>query len=107
MSKTPFEIRADILQMAERNLFQQYIANLEFSRTLMNKLMEQTELSNSYLSPEAMRKWAEEVSRELKSVFPLVPTPEEIMKQANELYAFVTKKTNDHNGSDYKLWRCI
>lgn len=92
MSKTPFEIRADILQMAERNLREQYLANLDFSRTLMNKLMEQTQLSSSYLSPEGMRKWAEDVSREMKSIFPCTPTPEEIMKQASELYAFVIKK---------------
>lgn len=92
MAKTPFEIRADLLEMAASNLRDQYFANLDFSKTLMNKLMEQTQLSNSYMQPAEMRAWVEKMQSEMKTVFPAMPTPEEIMKQATELYAFVTKK---------------
>ena len=92
MSKTPYEIRADLIQMASDNLREQYFADLEFSRKLLDKALEQTTFSNVYMTPEQMKAWMEDMQKQMKTIFPSVPSIEDIMKKAAELYTFVNKK---------------
>ena len=92
MSKTPYEIRADLIQMASDNLREQYFADLEFSRKLLDKALEQTTFSNVYMTPEQMKVWMEDMQKQMKTIFPSVPSIEDIMKKAAELYTFVNKK---------------
>ena len=92
MSKTPYEIRAELLQMASDHLREQYFANLEFSRKLLDKALEQTTISNTYMTPEEMKTWMEDMQKQMQTIFPSVPSIDEIMKKAAELYTFVNKK---------------
>lgn len=92
MSKTPYEIRADLIQMASDNLREQYFADLEFSRKLLDKALEQTTFSNVYMTPEQMKVWMEDMQKQMKTIFPSVPSIDDIMKKAAELYTFVNKK---------------
>ena len=92
MSKTPYEIRADLIQMASDNLREQYFADLEFSRKLLDKALEHTTFSNVYMTPEQMKVWMEDMQKQMKTIFPSVPSIEDIMKKAAELYTFVNKK---------------
>lgn len=92
MSKTPYEIRADLLQMASDHLREQYFANLEFSRKLLDKALEQTTFSNGYMTPEQMKTWMEDMQKQMQTVMPAVPSMDEVMKKATELYTFVNKK---------------
>lgn len=92
MSKTPYEIRADLLQMASNHAREQYFANLEFSRKLLDKALEQTTFSNGHMTPKQMKTWMEEMQKQMQSVMPVVPTMDEVMKKAAELYTFVNKK---------------
>ena len=92
MSKTPYEIRADLIQMASDNLREQYFADLEFSRKLLDKALEQRTFSNVYMTPEQMKVWMEDMQKQMKTIFPSVPSIDDIMKKAAELYTFVNKK---------------
>lgn len=72
MSKTPFEIRADILQMAKDYLDSQYAANLALAEQMV----------------AAGEKTWEDV-QEMSKMY----TPEELMSQAEDFYrGFVTPK---------------
>lgn len=92
MSKTPYEIRADLLQMASDHLREQYFANLEFSRKLLDKALEQTTFANGYMTPEQMKIWMEDMQKQMQTVLPAVPSMDDVMKKAAELYTFVNKK---------------
>jgi hypothetical protein len=75
-NKNPFEIRFDTLAMAKEMLDRQYEANM----TIFYQALDQAREKNQDLK-EIQEKY-----------MPKMYDPEEIMKQAQELYAFVTKK---------------
>jgi hypothetical protein len=70
-NKNPFEIRADMLQLAKEYMDQQYHMNVQFAE----KLMEQN------------KKTAEE----MKDVYKMY-SMEDLMEKAKEMYNFVSKK---------------
>ena len=70
-NKNPFEIRAEMLQMAKDYMDQQWHMNLDFTRQLF----------------EQNKKTIEEMQDALKHY-----SMEELMKKANEMYSFVAKK---------------
>mgnify|MGYP003563723375 FL=1 len=75
-SKNPFEIRFDTLAMAKEMLDRQYEANM----TVFYEAIGQARENNQDLK-EIQEKY-----------MPKMYDPQEIMKQAQELYAFVVKK---------------
>lgn len=70
-NKNPFEIRADMLQMAKDYMDQQWQMNLDFTRQLF----------------EQNQKTVEEMQEALKPY-----SVEELMAKAQEMYSFVSKK---------------
>jgi hypothetical protein len=75
-TKSPFELRFDVLKMAKELMDQQYeIANQQYWTMVEN---------------------AKEQSKDIQEVFekytPKMYQPSEIMSKAEELYTFVTKK---------------
>jgi hypothetical protein len=70
-NKNPFEIRAEMLQMAKDYMDQQWHMNLDFTRQLY----------------EQNQKTVEEMEEALKPY-----SVEEMMKKAQEMYSFVSKK---------------
>ena len=69
--KNPFEIRAEMLQLAKDYMDQQYHMNIQFAEKMM----------------EAGKKSADEM-QELYKMY----TVEELMAKAKEMYSFVSKK---------------
>lgn len=69
--KNPFEIRAEMLQLAKDYMDQQYHMNIQFAEKMM----------------DAGKKSAEEM-QELYKMY----TVEELMAKAKEMYSFVSKK---------------
>lgn len=75
-NKSPFELRTDILQMAKDYMDQQYQINLMFAERAFSEASE-----------------AQKVSADAwKSYVPEMYTIEDLMKKAQELYGFVSKK---------------
>ena len=70
-NKNPFEIRAEMLQLAKDYMDQQWQMNVEFTRQLF----------------EQNKKTAEEMQEALK-----IYSMEELMEKAKEMYQFVSKK---------------
>lgn len=70
-NKNPFEIRAEMLAMAKDYMDQQWHMNLDFTRQLY----------------EQNKKTVEEMQEALKPY-----SVEELMKKAQEMYSFVSKK---------------
>jgi hypothetical protein len=75
-SKNPFELRFDTLALAKDMLDRQY----DTAQTQMFEMLEQAKTQKKDLV-EVFEKYT-----------PKMYTPEEIAKQAEELYKFVTKK---------------
>ena len=71
MNKNPFEIRAEMLQLAKEYMDQQYHMNIQFAE----KLMEQNKLTADHFKD----------SYKMYSM-------DELMEKAKELYGFVSKK---------------
>jgi len=69
MTKTPFEIRMDVLNMAQNQLQNEYYAKLEQAREIQNA------------------EWRETVIKELK-----YPCKEDILFLAEDLKTFIDKK---------------
>ena len=76
MSKTPFEIRADILKQAQDLLESQYEAQVKFAFEVFTKLVNNGQAT--------MDNFAEYT--------PKFPTTDDVMKQAKEFYSFVSSK---------------
>ena len=72
----PYQIRTDILAMAKDVMDKQYDMQLEIAHKMMDMYKDNAE--------QALEAWQRYV--------PKMYTPEEIKKQAEELYAFVLKK---------------
>jgi len=75
MTKTPFEIRADLLKLAADHLEKQFVANLKFA-TEYNRALTDAGIAAS----EALVK------------MPTYFTSEDVIKKASEFYNFVSKK---------------
>jgi ABC-type transporter lipoprotein component MlaA len=70
-NKNPFEIRADMLQLAKEYMDQQYHMNIQFAENMM----------------EQGKKTVEEVKESYKMY-----SMDELMEKAKEMYSFVSKK---------------
>ncbi len=70
-NKNPFEIRAEMLQLAKEYMDQQYHMNVQFAENMMEKGKKSIE--------------------EIKDCYQMYST-EELMDKARELYSFVSKK---------------
>ena len=71
MNKNPFEIRAEMLQLAKDYMDQQYHMNIQ----LMNDLFEQNKVQ----------------MEEVKTAYKMY-SMEDLMEKAKEMYGFVSKK---------------
>lgn len=71
MSKNPFEIRADMLSMAKEYMDKQYELNVSFAKDMLEQGKQTTEEFQKAIQPYSV---------------------EELMKKAQELYSFVSKK---------------
>lgn len=71
MNKNPFEIRAEILQLAKDYMDQQYHMNITFAE----KMVEQNK----------------KTIEELQDMYKMYSV-EDLMKKAQEMYSFVSKK---------------
>ena len=71
MSKNPFEIRSEMLQLAKDYMDQQYYMNKEFAEKMF----------------EAGKMQMEEMQKATKMY-----SMEELMEKAKEMYSFVSKK---------------
>ena len=71
MNKNPFEIRADMLQIAKEYMDQQYHMNVQFAE----KMMEQNLLT----------------ADDFKDIYKMYSI-EDLMSKAKEMYEFVSKK---------------
>ena len=74
-NKNPFEIRAEMLQLAKEYMDQQYHMNIQF-------------FENMIAEGDKQRKDVEESLTEAYKTY----STEELMEKAKELYAFVSKK---------------
>jgi hypothetical protein len=74
--KNPFEIRFDVLSMAKDLCDRQYDMAQQQFWTMIDNAKEQSK----------------DVTEAVEKYTPKMYTPSEIMKQAEELYQFVTKK---------------
>jgi hypothetical protein len=71
MSKNPFEIRADMLAMAKDYMDKQYELNVSFAKDMLAQGKQTAEEFQKVIQPYSV---------------------EELMKKAQELYSFVSKK---------------
>ncbi len=74
--KTPYEIRLELLQMAQNQLHAQFELQMKFATQALQ------------LATDAQWKTIDQ----LKSLMPAAYTMEDIVKKAQELYGFVQKK---------------
>ena len=70
-NKNPFEIRAEMLQMAKDYMYQQYHMNVEFTKQLWEQGKKDTEQMQCALKPYSIK---------------------DMMDKAQEMYNFVSKK---------------
>lgn len=75
-NKNPFEIRSDILGMAKEYLDRQHEINLQFAQQAFDKAVEAGKV--------AADQW--------KQYVPQMYSMDDLMKKAQELYGFVSKK---------------
>ena len=74
--KNPFEIRFDTLAMAKEMMDRAYETQIQQVRNAMEQAKEQSK----------------DMTEILDKYMPKMYSPQEVIKQAEELYAFVTKK---------------
>lgn len=91
MSKTPFEIRTELLEMATKHATDQYMANLEFARKMFEKTLEGVK-PYQFANIEEALKWQKSFMDQVQAFMPQMPSIEEITNKAQELYGFVQKK---------------
>jgi len=80
MNKNGFEIRLEVLRMAKEMMDQQFHETSNAYWTAINGLA------------ETWNKSAAELIEQTQTMKPTMYTPEDIMKKAQELYGFVSKK---------------
>lgn len=91
MSKTPYEIRSELIQAAQEHIAKQYELNVSYANTLANAFLASTKLPEN-MSIEELVKYQQEMIERFKSMYPVMPSTDDIMKRATELYSFVCKK---------------
>jgi hypothetical protein len=74
-NKNPFEIRAEMLQLAKDYMDKQYHMNIQFYENMIAE----------------GKKVREDIEEQLKDAYKMY-TMEELMEKAKELYGFVAKK---------------
>lgn len=74
-NKNPFEIRADMLQLAKDYMDQQYHMNIQFYENMIAE----------------GKKVREDMEDQLKDAYKMY-SMEDLMKKAQEMYSFVSKK---------------
>ena len=74
-NKNPFEIRAEMLQLAKDYMDQQYHMNIQFYENMIAE----------------GKKVREDVEQQLQDAYKMY-SMEELMEKAKELYGFVSKK---------------
>jgi len=89
MSKTPFEIRSDLIHVASNSLMNTHGTQLEVWRTVTSKMLEG--YTNQHRDLKEALKFQEELQKGLLPI-PAGPTADDIAREATKLYAFVTKK---------------
>jgi len=82
-TKNPFEIRLEVLKMAKEMMDTQYSDSMNAWWSIVNSYAENHN--------KAVHEILED-TKELMTAKPSMYTPEEIMKKAQELYGFVSKK---------------
>lgn len=75
MSKNPFEIRAEMLQLAKEYMDQQYHMNIQFYENMVAE----------------GKKTREELEEQMKDAYKMY-SMESLMEKAKEMYGFVSKK---------------
>jgi len=80
MSKTPFEIRLEVLQMAKEYLDKVHTTNVEFAKDAF------------YKTSQIQNITVEEAKKLIEQFIPAQYTTDELMKQAQAMYAFIMKK---------------
>lgn len=78
MSKTPFEIRADLLKLAQEHVESQYKANVDFATQTFTLLVKE----------------GKEVQENFAKFLPEVFTFEDVMTKAREMAEFVNGKAS-------------
>ena len=76
MSKNPFEIRLETLKMAKEMADQQFQLQMDFMHRMMDQSSEE----------------GKSIRNAFKEYVPNMYQPEEVIKKANELYAYVSEK---------------
>ena len=74
-NKNPFEIRAEMLQLAKEYMDQQYHMNIQFYENMIAE----------------GKKVREDIQDQLKDAYKMYST-DELMEKAKEMYSFVSKK---------------
>jgi hypothetical protein len=72
---SPFELRAELIELAQEHLEKQYHANLEFATKAMFKLYQDGTAT----------------AEQLSKATPVFPTTEDILTKAKEFYKFVNQ----------------
>lgn len=80
MSKTPYEIRLELLQMAKDYMDKAQAAQIEFAKDAFYKSVEINQLT------------AEQIKEQMKPFIPAPYTMDELMKKASEMLTFINKK---------------
>jgi hypothetical protein len=82
-NKNPFEIRLEVLDMARDLAMRSFDDGMNAYWTMINSYCE----NHNQTVNDLIKNYSQ-----LQEIKPKMPTPQEIMEKANELYTFVTKK---------------
>jgi hypothetical protein len=80
MSKTPYEIRLELLQMAKDHLDKSQAAQIEFAKDAFYKAAELGQITIA------------QANEQIRAMIPAPYAMDEMVKKASELYAFIMKK---------------
>jgi len=83
MNKNPFEIRAEMLQLAKEYMDQQYHMNIQF----LENMIYEAQKANFFGGKKAR----EEIEEQLKEAYKMY-SMEDLMAKAKEMYSFVSTK---------------
>ena len=89
--KTPFEVRADLLKMAQEHLQQQYLNNVAFATKAWEKYLESYKAAEVQTTEQALAQF-KAMQEAWQQFIPQAPTFADVIAKAQELYGFVQKK---------------
>lgn len=95
MSKTPFEIRTELLELATEHAMAQFKANSDFAAQVMSKLIEESFSipAGSARTLDAIELMYKEAYDRLSANMPKMPSIAEIQENAKKMYdTFVSVK---------------